>query len=343
MSYSIDLYRGSMKPAKSFKDFLFYVSFFPQLVAGPIVRAADFIPQISEPFKFDKSKFDKALLLIIGGLFKKAIIADYISINFVDRIFSNPNLYTPFENLMAVYGYALQIYCDFSGYSDMAIGLALLMGFSLPDNFNKPYRAVSITDFWRRWHISLSSWLRDYLYISLGGNRKGNIRTYFNLMMTMLLGGLWHGASWKFVLWGFGHGTALVIEKALFKNPSKPSKYKILRFLGWFITFHFVIFLWIYFRASSFHNALEILSNIALFQWDDLSTIPTIISAYSIVFSLFFIGYALHWMPISLHESINNLFTKLPLFMKAFILGVLFWMVYLIANAAVQPFIYFQF
>lgn len=226
LSYTIDVYRGDLKPIsaeartlgdwlRSLADFAFYVSFFPQLVAGPIVRAADFIPQIRQPLALTRKNLGYALLLISGGLFKKAVISDYISVNFVDRIFANPGLYSGFENLMGVYGYAIQIYCDFSGYSDMAIGLALLFGFKLAENFRSPYKAISIQDFWQRWHISLSTWLRDYLYISLGGNKKGKFRTYINLMITMLLGGLWHGANWVYIVWGALHGAALAIDRFL--------------------------------------------------------------------------------------------------------------------------------
>ncbi len=196
LSYTIDVYRGNLKPVNSILDYAFYLSFFPQLVAGPIVRAADFLPQIRRRVEVTEEMLGSGVFLIASGLFKKAVISDYISINFVDRIFDAPALYTGLENLFAVYGYALQIYCDFSGYSDMAIGIALLLGFHFGPNFNSPYQAVNITEFWRRWHISLSTWLRDYLYISLGGNRKGKVRTYVNLMVTMLLGGLWHGAAW---------------------------------------------------------------------------------------------------------------------------------------------------
>lgn len=224
MSYSIDIYRKNIVPLtdkvkdigsffRQLADFSFFVSFFPQLVAGPIVRASEFIPQIREKLSLTQKDLSRAMLLISVGLFKKAVISDYISVNFVDRVFDTPTQYSGLENLLAVYGYAVQIYCDFSGYSDMAIGLALLMGFHLPENFNLPYRADSIRDFWRRWHISLSTWLKDYLYISLGGNRKGKIRTYINLMITMLLGGLWHGASWVFVIWGGLHGAALAIDR----------------------------------------------------------------------------------------------------------------------------------
>ncbi|MFY7729413.1 MAG: MBOAT family O-acyltransferase, partial [Flavobacterium sp.] len=174
ISYIIEVYRKEIVPAKNYLDYLFFVSFFPQLVAGPIVRAKDFLPQIYSKLELSKADVNNALFLIIGGLIKKTVISDYISINFVDRIFDAPDLYTPFENLLAAYGYTIQIYCDFSGYSDMAIGIALLLGFKLPTNFRTPYKSASITEFWRRWHISLSTWLKDFLYISVGGNRHGS-------------------------------------------------------------------------------------------------------------------------------------------------------------------------
>src|SRR5579859_2444898 len=213
LSYTIDVYRRKLQPLGNFLDYAFFVSFFPQLVAGPIIRAADFLPQIHRPAFVSREMFGRAVFLICSGLFKKAVISDYISLNFVDRVFEAPALYTGLENLFGVYGYALQIYCDFSGYSDMAIGIALLLGFRFKENFDSPYQSRNITEFWRRWHISLSTWLKDYLYISLGGSRKGKVRTYANLMLTMLLGGLWHGASLKFVLWGGLHGAALAVHK----------------------------------------------------------------------------------------------------------------------------------
>ena len=226
LSYSIDIYRGKLTPLTAqvdswssfwarLLDFAFFVSFFPQLVAGPIVRAADFIPQIRKKPMLSRAAISQGFLLIMGGVIKKAVISDYISVNFVDRVFESPFLYSGAENLLAAYGYAIQIYCDFSGYSDIAIGLALLLGFVLPENFRHPYRAFSLQDFWRRWHISLSTWLRDYLYISLGGNRKGRVMTYVNLMITMLLGGLWHGASWVFIIWGGLHGVGLALERMI--------------------------------------------------------------------------------------------------------------------------------
>lgn len=202
LSYTIDVYRGELKALDSMLDYAFFVTFFPQMLAGPIVRAADFLPQIHKPLLVSREDFGRGVFLFCTGLFKKAVISDYISVNFVDRVFDSPEQYTGLENLFAVYGYAMQIYCDFSGYSDMAIGLALLLGFRFPLNFDAPYQSLSVTEFWRRWHISLSTWLRDYLYIPLGGNRQGKARTYFNLMMTMLLGGLWHGAALRFIIWG---------------------------------------------------------------------------------------------------------------------------------------------
>ncbi len=215
MSYTIDIYRGRLEPLVRFIDFGFFVSFFPQLVAGPIVRASQFIPQIRGEVRVTQEDLGRGLFLICIGLFKKAVISDFIASGFNDQIFEEPALYTGFENLMAVYGYALQIYCDFSGYSDIAIGLGLLMGYQLPINFMAPYQSASIREFWRRWHISLSTWLRDYLYVALGGNRKGMVRTYVNLLLTMLLGGLWHGASWRFVVWGALHGGMLALDRML--------------------------------------------------------------------------------------------------------------------------------
>ena len=213
ISYTIDIYRGKLKPVRNLIDFGFYVSFFPQLVAGPIVRAAHFIPQIYRKYALTSREMSQALFLIMNGLIKKVLISDVISVNFVDRIFSDPLVHSGFENLMALYGYALQIYCDFSGYTDIAIGVALLLGFRLPVNFNSPYKARNLTDFWRRWHISLSTWLRDYLYIPLGGSKKGKFRTHLNILITMLLGGLWHGANLKFVIWGGLHGLGLMVQK----------------------------------------------------------------------------------------------------------------------------------
>jgi len=255
LSYTIDIYRGSLKPVDRWGDYLFYLSFFPQLVAGPIVRARDFLVQIRQnPIAVSREMFGTGIYLITIGLFKKAVISDYISLNFVDRIFDDPALYSGMECLAAVYGYALQIYCDFSGYSDMAIGLALLLGFRFPKNFDAPYHSATITEFWRRWHISLSMWLRDYLYISLGGNRKGRLRTYFNLLVTMVLGGLWHGANWTFLVWGGLHGLCQVAEDHM-PAPLRKRKSLPLRIVGVPLTFAIFVTTFTIFRTSSLGNA----------------------------------------------------------------------------------------
>lgn len=341
ISYAVDLYKREIKPANSLLEFSFYLCFFPQLVAGPIVRAKEFLPQIRKESTLSQKNASIALFMIISGLVKKAIISDYISLNFVDRIFDSPLNFTSFENLMAVYGYALQIYCDFSGYSDMAIGLALLMGFTLPQNFNNPYKATSLADFWRRWHISLSTWLRDYLYIPLGGNRKGKIRTYINLLMTMLIGGLWHGPSWTFVAWGGLHGTALAIER-FFKQFIKIPSNRISNTFCIVITFHFVVFCWIYFRASTFEEANIIISQIKDLTFN-IEDWWTIIESYKNVFMLIFIGFALHFCPQRITDKVKLGFEKTPMIGKAVIVGFIFWLVYATASSETQPFIYFQF
>ena len=213
ISYVIDVYRRRIRHTPNFFDFGFFVSFFPGLVAGPIIRANQFMPQLYKKFFLSRRQFGIAVFWILNGLMKKLILSDYLAVNFVDRVIENPHLFTSFENLAAIFVYSLQVYADFSGYTDIAIGVAMLMGFYMPKNFNAPYKATNPGDFWKRWHISLSTWLKDYLYIPLGGNRKGKFRTNINLMLTMLLGGLWHGASWNFVIWGGLNGIGIVIYK----------------------------------------------------------------------------------------------------------------------------------
>lgn len=386
LSYTIDIYRKQIEPVKSILDFSFFVSFFPQLVAGPIIRAKDFISQIRNPNIITNNDYGRAVFLIISGLFKKAVISDYISVNYVDRIFDNPLLYSGFENLMGVYGYALQIYFDFSGYSDMAIGIALLLGFKLMINFDAPYNSASITEFWRRWHISLSSWLKDYLYIPLGGNRKTSFATYFfsyllvviaillgiinhnttaiaigiglfigitmliifkikvyyyfNLMITMLLGGLWHGASTKFIIWGGLHGFYLAIEKIL-GNFIKIPKNKFTRLLGIILTFHLVCLSWILFRASSYQNATEVFTQIRDNFHPELAW--QVITAYKEVFIMFLLGFLMHFKPKSIEKAAENLVVRMPLLGKSFILVAVIWIVIQTKSSDIQPFIYFQF
>jgi len=347
LSYTIDIYRGTLKPVKRFLDYAFFVSFFPQLVAGPIVRAADFIPQIFKPLKVTDEMIGRGVFLIASGVIKKVVIADFISTNFVDRIFDHPTLYTGLENLFGVYGYALQIYCDFSGYSDMAIGIALLMGFHFKINFDSPYQSKNISEFWRRWHISLSTWLKDYLYISLGGNRKGKIRTYINLLITMLLGGLWHGAGFRFVLWGAMHGIALAIHKLYLEvfpvktENSNPLRKFIISTFSVLITFHFVCFCWIFFRADNMETATQMIRQIA-FHFN-----PRIffefITGYRSVLLMMLIGYALHFIPKSVELKTESIVTNLPLLLKVSFMILVILLVVQFKSSEIQPFIYFQF
>lgn len=344
LSYTIDVYRKDLRPLDNLLDYVFYVSFFPQLVAGPIVRAKDFIPQIRQPLFVSNEMFGRGVFFIIIGLFKKAVISDYISVNFVERIFDNPSLYSGVENLFGVYGYALQIYCDFSGYSDMAIGLALLLGFHFPMNFNSPYKSDSVTEFWHRWHISLSSWLRDYLYISLGGNRKGKIRTYINLIITMLLGGLWHGASWNFIVWGGLHGIALAVHKFFRNVLGRDKNYKstgFRKFIAVFITFHFVCFCWIFFRNTTFEASLSMITQIFTAFHPEVFT--QMVSGYWEVFALMTIGFILHFSPDRLQEKCSSIIIDTPLLGKALILIALIFIVIQVKSSDIQPFIYFQF
>ena len=338
ISYIIDLYRKQVEPIKNIFDFGFYVTFFPQLVAGPIVRASSFVPQMYTGFRLHTDEFGQGLFLILNGLIKKIII-DYISINFVDRVFDNPLSYSGFENLLAVYGYSIQIYCDFSGYTDIAIGLALWMGFRLQINFNSPYRAANITDFWRRWHISLSSWLKDYLYIPLGGNRKGKIRTYVNLFLTMLLGGLWHGANLRFVIWGALHGLYLAVHKLwLSLFPKLEARFRILRMA---ITFHLVTFTWMAFRARSMESVRQMCDQMVhhfkgSFAWE-------IIQAYQLVVSLILLAFIVHWLPIKWKDWYRGKFVLLPLWLKITGTVLVIFMLVQFTTAGLQPFIYFQF
>lgn len=346
MSYTIDVYRGQLRPLNSLLDYAFYVSFFPQLVAGPIVRARDFIPQIRQPLMVTNEMFGRGVFLIVAGLFKKAVISDYISVNFVERVFAQPDLYSGLENLLAVYGYTLQIYCDFSGYSDMAIGIALLLGFQFPKNFDSPYKSKSITEFWRRWHISLSSWLKDYLYISLGGNRHGKFRQYLNLLITMLLGGLWHGASLNFVVWGGFHGLMLVFDKLfnarfLQRQKEEGFRFKKSYILRTIITFHLVCFGWIFFRNQTFEGSFLMLRQIGtnfqpqiFMQW---------VENYWAVASLMLLGYILHFLPSAYSERSQRMITRMPVVIQAMIIVAVIFIVIQVKSSEVQPFIYFQF
>jgi len=287
LSYTIDVYRRKITPCSTLRDFLLFVAFFPQLVAGPIVRATEFLPQLVTRARANAREIETGLALIALGVVKKSVISDQVS-SHVDVIFANPQGFDAPTLLLGVLGYAVQIYCDFSGYSDIAIGCARVMGYRFPENFQMPYSAVNITDFWRRWHISLSSWLRDYLYIPLGGNRHGVSRYYVSLMLTMLLGGLWHGASWNFVIWGGIHGVALIAHKIwsgwrISRDLSSPSWWRLLASRG--LTMGVVLIGWIFFRARTFSDASELL--LGLLRWESGSAqllSPQILASVAIVF-----------------------------------------------------------
>jgi D-alanyl-lipoteichoic acid acyltransferase DltB (MBOAT superfamily) len=336
LSYTLDIYRRRLEPVDNPLSFLVFVAFFPQLVAGPIVRAAEFLPQL-RPFPSMTSEQGSRGLFLIGlGLVKKVVIADLLAVNLVDRIFETPARYTSAELLAGVYGYAVQIYCDFSAYSDIAIGSALLMGLVLPQNFDAPYRAVNLRDFWRRWHISLSSWLRDYLYISLGGSRGSPWRTYLNLALTMLLGGLWHGAGWTFVVWGALHGGGLAVTRALQRWRGAREGNRITRLGRIFVTFHFVCLGWIFFRATSFERAWEILRGL-------YELTPGTANITPLIWGLLLAGLVTHLVPDRVLEGAQRLSVRLPAVIQAALLvGVVVGVQYA-RTTKVVPFIYFQF
>ncbi len=389
ISYTVDVYLEKVKPVRSIADFGFYVSFFPQLVAGPIVRAAQFIPQLYKNYSLTKYEFGLGLYLILKGLMKKMFVGDFIAVNLIDRVFADPITYTGFENLMALYGYSLQVYCDFSGYTDIAIGVALLLGFYLPKNFDSPYKAKSCGEFWKRWHISLSSWLKDYLYIPMGGNRGGSLFTYLslatilifiilmagklwlaplftviigliwliarlfpglrltistniNIMMTMLLGGLWHGSSWMFVLWGGLNGVGVVVYKFWKKiSPYENSTHWLANFWKIFITFNFITFTRIWFRGESMQGTYDLLNQVSSsFGWPLL---PEMITTYWKVFLVMIFGYVVHWLPESLKINYRDRFINTPVYLKIIICTIIVFIIYQSLSAELQPFIYFQF
>ena len=340
ISYVVDVYKGKIQPVDDYIEYLFFLSYFPCLVAGPIVRASEFMPQLQHNKPATRDMIYGGLFLVMLGIMKKAIFADYIA-QYNNIAFGNPGGYTGFELLMAVLGFTMQIYCDFSGYSDMAIGLGSIMGFNLGINFDYPYRSLNVTEFWRRWHISLSLWLRDYVYIPLGGNRKGQVRRYINLMVTMLLGGLWHGAAWTFVVWGAGHGIALCVHKISKPWLDRIESTRPTRFASWLLTFCFVAFLWIFFRASSFHVAGQVISGIFTdFEW---AYLPVFIARRSTWCIMLAIIYGLHFVPRRVWDKLRDRFIAAPWIVKLVIFIVLIQLVLQFASATVQPFLYSQF
>jgi alginate O-acetyltransferase complex protein AlgI len=316
---------------------LLFVAFFPQLVAGPIVRAKKLLPQFWMKPRVSGKEGSRAIFLIGFGLVKKVVIADYIGAHLVDPIFSNPQMYSSLENLAAVYGYAFQIYADFSAYSDIAIGSAALLGFEIPINFNAPYTATNLRDFWTRWHISLSTWLRDYLYIPLGGSKHGTARTYFNLMATMLIGGLWHGAALTFVFWGGIHGLALVLTRVVQRSRIKIILHPVVaRILSTVLTFHVVCAAWVFFRAADFSTAVGIFQGIAT---GGIGVTNLALPAVGVLSG----ALAIHWVPVAWMEKMKEGFDRLPAFVQALAVILLIVAAEQLAQTDVAPFIYFQF
>ena len=339
LSYVIDVKRGKIQAERSFIRLALYISFFPQLVAGPIVKASDFLPQLDEERRITKENVEYGVQLIVFGFLKKIVIADHLSV-FVDDVFNMPAAFHWASILLAVVSYSIQIYFDFSGYSDIAIGCAKCFGYDFCPNFNVPYLSENITVFWRRWHIGLSSWLKEYLYIPLGGNRKGKLRQYINLFVTMLLGGLWHGASWTFVLWGAMHGLALCIDKLL---PKKRFSKGIFKALGILMTFSFVSFLWIFFRADSFDIAWSIISG--MFTLQDGIVQPFFWSFVAIVVVLVAFVIAICRSAKNNEPQINGFYPLLKLNtvkgLTIFFIGI--GLVLCLGFTGEHPFVYFQF
>ena len=333
ISYVVDVHRGKTPPAKSLLDVMLLMSFFPHLVAGPIVRASDLLPQFDRTPRLTRAMATHGLLLIVWGLFKKTVIASEISVNLVDPVFFDPSAYGAVDIAAAVYGYAVQIYCDFSAYSDMAIGIAALLGYSFPRNFDQPYRASSMQSFWRRWHISLSSWLRDYLYVPLGGGRKGLISSCINVFITMVLGGLWHGAAWTFLAWGTLHGGVQVIERL--GRAAFGDRKVVPTVIGVLVTFHIVCLGWILFRAENFGLAMAMLQG--------LGRIGPVVALTPLLLTLIVGGLAMHWLPPRAIEGLAERLKTAPSLTLGLLIGAAFLLIEAVRPDGVAPFIYFQF
>jgi alginate O-acetyltransferase complex protein AlgI len=340
MSYVVDVYRGVLEPKWSYFEYLSFVAFFPHLVAGPIVRPRDLLPQLAGEARWNPAEASEALFLIATGLLKKVAIGDYLATNLVERVFDGPVQYSALECYAGVLGYGVQIYTDFSGYTDIAIGAALLLGVRMPLNFNSPYKATNIQDFWHRWHISLSSWLRDYLYIALGGNRKGRIRTYVNLMLTMLLGGLWHGANWTFVAWGGMHGAGLALtrwyQEWRKRKGRRPSQSWLLRILCVAGTFHLVHAAWIFFRAGTFQQARIFFAQLGTLTTHHANLPPMVVA-------VLLLGMVAHWTPEKWYLGAQQSFMRAPAQAQGVALFAVALVLRQMASAQAVPFVYFQF
>ncbi len=328
ISYLVDIHRRQIEP-HALLDVALYLAFFPQLVAGPIVRATEFLPQLQRRSIRSTVASGEAAWMVGRGLFKKVVVANYLAQSVVDPVFDAPNRASQLELITAFYAYAVQIYADFSGYTDIAIGIALLLGFDFPKNFDSPYRSLSVTEFWQRWHMTLSRWLRDYLYIPLGGNRAGKLLTYRNLLITMLLGGLWHGAAWNFVAWGAIHGAWLMLERATggFRMPAV---------LRWIVTFHVVGIAWVLFRAPTFGHAQEFFTGLVTADFG-------LESMNYVAWALVIAAIALQLQPMGQGRDLLERFCKWDPLVQGAALACFVLVITAVSPPGVQPFIYFQF
>ncbi len=388
LSYTIDVYRKKVEPEKNILNYGFFVCFFPHLVAGPIVKAHEFLYQLRLPYQLSKADFGMAIFWILNGYLKK-IMADYLAVNLIDRMFDNPNYFSGFEMSLGIFGYSLQIYMDFSGYTDMAIGIALLLGFRLKTNFNSPYKAQSTSEFWKRWHISLSSWLQEYLYIPLGGNKKGSVGSYLcltlialflvllsgklfllmilgiitivlilaayffksiksyihtnvNIMVTMLLGGLWHGSSWLFIIWGGLNGLGIVLHKIwLSISPFKQKNHWSLKLLFVISTLTFISFTRIFFRSNSMQTVGIIFDR--LYNHFNFELFFKVLEGYKNGVFVLVVGFLIHWIPETYKQKYRSYFSQLSLPFIVLVAFVLFTIAYQFRSGELQPFIYFQF
>ena len=351
ISYVVDIYRGHMQPASNFLEYMFFLTFFPPLLAGPVVRAKDMLPQIKANPVATRAMVTEGLFLIVAGLVKKVIIADYISGNFVNRIFENPHLYSGFENLMGSLGFTIQIYCDFSGYSDMAIGIALLLGFRFKDNFQAPFKSQNPTEFWRRWHISLSTWLRDYIYIPLGGNRKGKVRTHINKMTTMVVGGLWHGASWLYLVWGAFQGVLLIGHKALtsvFRLPERFKGKRVVKISNIVITLILTVIGFTIFRFAfnpDISESMDGLQKMTHQIFNDFrpEIIPQFVEAYLLIVLLILAGYTLHFLPTHWNRKAVDALTGLHPLLLTILLAIVIMVIIQVKQSDLVPFVYLQY
>jgi D-alanyl-lipoteichoic acid acyltransferase DltB (MBOAT superfamily) len=337
LTYTIDLYMGEMEPTRSLVSYLSAALFFPSMTAGPIPRTGNLLQQLARPFELNVEGGGRALLLIGLGLVKKLLIADYLANNLVDRVFDTPALYSSVEILIAVYGYALQLYFDFSGYTDIVRGAAFLLGIELPENFRRPYLSVNMAEFWKRWHISFSNWLFLYLFDVFPRKRRFPVLSYgYAVLLTMMLGGLWHGISWNFLIWGMLHGTALGVVFAWKRLRGNPSPAWWAKLLGGLLAFHFVCLTWIFFRSGTLSNALTILRGLGSLTWSVENMTPMLAG-------VLLLAAVAHCLPPRWFESITRLVSRSPFWVQGLAMAGLILLIQTLAGRGSAPFVYGNF